>query len=91
MFRLNKYYLFLILLCSSIKGQDVYSAYGLGEISLAHNASVIGAGSIGLMPDFQRKISLNNPTTWMNMPFAYISINYGGVQIQDKLKSYENI
>ena len=91
MFRLNKYYLFLILLCSSTKGQDVYSAYGLGEISLAHNASVIGAGSIGLMPDFQRKISLNNPTTWMNMPFAYISINYGGVQIQDKLKNYENI
>ena len=91
MFRLNKYYLFLILLYSCIKGQDVYSAYGFGEMSLANSASVMGTGSIGLMPDFQKNISLSNPSTWTNMPFAYISINYGGVQIQDKLNNYENI
>ena len=91
MFLRNKYYQFLILLCSYIYAQDVYSAYGIGEMSLANSASVMGTGSIGLMPDFQKDISLSNPSTWTNMPFAYVTINYGGVQIQDKLNNYENI
>ena len=91
MFLRNRYYQLLILLCYYVYAQDVYSAYGIGEMSLANNASVMGTGSIGLMPDFQKNISLSNPSTWTNMPFAYVSINYGGVQIQDKLNNYENI
>ena len=58
---------------------------------LSNNASTIGTGSVGLMPNFQRNISLNNPSTWINMPFAYISINYGGLQIEDKLNNSNNI
>lgn len=91
MFLRKKYYQLLIILFSFIYAQDVYSAYGIGEMSLSHNASVIGTGSIGLMPNFQRNVSLSNPSTWINMPFAYVSINYGGVQIEDKLNNRENI
>ena len=89
MFLRNKYYQFLILLCSYIYAQDVYSAYGIGELLLSHNASVIGAGSTGLMPNFQKNVSLSNPSTWTDMPFAYISINYGGLQIIDKINNRE--
>jgi len=91
MFLRKKYYQLLIILFSFIYAQDVYSAYGVGEMFLSHNASVIGTGSIGLMPNFQRDVSLSNPSTWTNMPFAYVSINYGGVQIEDKLNNRENI
>ena len=39
-------------------GQDVYSAYGVGELTFAPNAAVMGIGSNGLMPSFQKNISL---------------------------------
>lgn len=91
MFLRKKYYQFLIILSSFVYSQDVYSAYGIGELLLSHNASVIGAGSTGLMPNFQKNVSLSNPSTWTDMPFAYISINYGGLQIIDKINNRENI
>ena len=91
MFPRKKYYQFLIILSSFVYSQDVYSAYGIGELLLSHNASVIGAGSTGLMPNFQKNVSLSNPSTWTDMPFAYISINYGGLQIIDKINNRENI
>ncbi|SVB46644.1 uncharacterized protein METZ01_LOCUS199498, partial [marine metagenome] len=46
-------------------GQDVYSAYGVGELTFAPNAAVMGIGSNGLMPSFQENISLSNPSTWL--------------------------
>ena len=64
-------------------GQDVYSAYGVGELTFAPNAAVMGIGSNGLMPSFQEYISLSNPSTWLRIPFAYVSLNYGGTQIKD--------
>ena len=91
MFLHKRYYLLLFLFSSFINAQHVYSAYGVGDMLLSSNASVIGTGSVGLMPNFQRNISLSNPSTWINMPFAYVSINYGGLQIQDKLNNQENI
>ena len=91
MFPRKKYYQFLIIISSFVYSQDVYSAYGIGELLLSHNASVIGAGSTGLMPNFQKNVSLSNPSTWTDMPFAYISINYGGLQIIDKINNRENI
>ena len=91
MFPRKKYYQFLIILSSFVYSQDVYSAYGIGELLLSHNASVIGSGSTGLMPNFQKNVSLSNPSTWTDMPFAYISINYGGLQIIDKINNRENI
>ena len=91
MFSRKKYYQFLIIISSFVYSQDVYSAYGIGELLLSHNASVIGTGSTGLMPNFQKNVSLSNPSTWTDMPFAYISINYGGLQIIDKINNRENI
>ena len=91
MFPRKKYYQFLIIISSFVYSQDVYSAYGIGELLLSHNASVIGTGSTGLMPNFQKNVSLSNPSTWTDMPFAYISINYGGLQIIDKINNRENI
>jgi len=71
--------------------QDVYSAYGVGEITFAPNAAVMGIGSSGLMPSFQENISLSNPSTWLRIPFAYVSVNYGGTQIKDRDYDYNNL
>ena len=91
MFLRKKYFQLILLLSSSLSGQDIYSAYGIGEMLLSHNASVMGVGSTGLMPSFQKNISLSNPSTWINTPFAYVSINYGGVKIQDRVNNHQNI
>ena len=72
-------------------GQDVYSAYGVGELTFAPNAAVMGIGSSGLMPSFQKNISLSNPSTWLGIPFAYVSVNYGGTQIKDRDYNYNNV
>ena len=72
-------------------GQDVYSAYGFGELTFAPNAAVMGIGSSGLMPSFQENISLSNPSTWLGIPFAYLSVNYGGTQIKDRDYDYNNV
>ena len=60
MFLHKNNYLLLFLFSSFINAQNVYSAYGVGDMLLSNNASVIGTGSVGLMPSFQRNISLSN-------------------------------
>ena len=91
MLLLNKYIKIFILIASLSYGQDVYSAYGVGELTFAPNAAVLGIGSSGLMPSFQENISLSNPSTWLGIPFAYISVSYGGTQIKDRNYDYNNM
>ena len=91
MLLLNKYIKIFILIASLSYGQDVYSAYGVGELTFAPNAAVVGIGSSGLMPSFQENISLSNPSTWLGIPFAYISVSYGGTQIKDRNYDYNNM
>ena len=88
---LNKYIKIFILIASISYGQDVYSAYGVGELTFAPNAAVVGIGSSGLMPSFQENISLSNPSTWLGIPFAYLSVSYGGTQIKDRNYDYNNM
>ena len=88
---LNKYIKIFILIASISYGQDVYSAYGVGELTFAANAAVVGIGSSGLMPSFQENISLSNPSTWLGIPFAYLSVSYGGTQIKDRNYDYNNM
>ncbi len=91
MLLLNKYIKIFILIASLSYGQDVYSAYGVGDLTFAPNAAVVGIGSSGLMPSFQENISLSNPSTWLGIPFAYLSVNYGGTQIKDRNYDYNNM
>ena len=91
MLLLNKYIKIFILIASLSYGQDVYSAYGVGELTFAPNAAVLGIGSSGLMPSFQENISLSNPSTWLGIPFAYLSVSYGGTQIKDRNYDYNNM
>ena len=91
MLLLNKYIKIFILIASLSYGQDVYSAYGVGELTFAPNAAVVGIGSSGLMPSFQENISLSNPSTWLGIPFAYLSVSYGGTQIKDRNYDYNNM
>ena len=91
MLLLNKYIKNFILIASLSYGQDVYSAYGVGELTFAPNAAVLGIGSSGLMPSFQENISLSNPSTWLGIPFAYLSVSYGGTQIKDRNYDYNNM
>ena len=72
-------------------GQDVYSAYGVGELTFTPNAAVMGIGSNGVMPSFQENISFSNPSTWLRIPFSYISLNYGGTQIKYRDYDYNNV
>ena len=51
----------------------------------------MGIGSNGLMPSFQENISLSNPSTWLRIPFAYLSLNYGGTQIKYRDYDYNNV
>ena len=88
MSHLNRYTKILLIIASPCFGQDVYSAYGVGELTFAPNAAVMGIGSGGLMPSFQKNISLSNPSTWLGIPFAYVSVNYGGMQIKDRDYDY---
>jgi len=91
MLLLNKYIKIFILIASLSYCQDVYSAYGVGELTFAPNAAVLGIGSSGLMPSFQENISLSNPSTWLGIPFAYLSVSYGGTQIKDRNYDYNNM
>ena len=88
---LNRYTKIFLIITSLCYGQDVYSAYGVGELTFAPNAAVMGIGSNGLMPSFQKHISLSNPSTWLRIPFAYVSLNYGGTQIKDRDYDYNNV
>ena len=53
---LNRYTKIFLIMTSLCYGQDVYSAYGVGELTFAPNAAVMGIGSNGLMPSFQKHI-----------------------------------
>ena len=64
----------LIIVISN--GQSVYNSHGLGIMKSSFFSSSDGAGSIGLVPTFTPKVSLNNPSTWSNLNFSYVNTSY---------------
>jgi len=66
---------------SGIQGQTILNGFGIGYIQPRIDAASIGISSTGLLPAFQSGVSLNNPVTWHDLHFAYISTMYGGNQV----------
>ena len=62
-------------ICNS---QGKMNAFGIGNYYHNQGAfSPIDASS-ELAPTFNKTVSLSNPSTWHNLKFTYLSLNYGG-------------
>jgi len=68
----------IILLSGLIYGQSSKNGFGVGDVINTNNASSMGVASVGIVPAFRSNVGLNNPTTWKNLNFAYISTSYSG-------------
>ena len=78
----RKTVIFIFFLSISVSSsQTVMNGFGIGVIQPRADAASFGIASTGLLPAFQSGISLNNPTTWLNLNFAYLSTMYGGNQV----------
>ena len=65
-----------ILLLSITYSQSIYNSHGLGIMNSSYHSSSDGLGSIGLIPSFASKVSLNNPSTWSHLDFSYINTSF---------------
>ncbi len=66
------------ILMSFLLGQGAMNAFGLGHFY--HNQGIVSAanGVNDLVPAFQDKISLSNPSTWQNLKYTHLSLSYSG-------------
>jgi len=76
----------ILLLLGSVYGQGFLNSYGLGVSSDNPQAAQNGLSSIGVTPSFEKGVSLNNPSTWVNLKFSYLSLSY--ISKSFKIKSY---
>ena len=72
----HKFSITSFLCVVGLSGQSVFNAYGLGLPQSFHQTSSAGVSSIGLVPTFKPGVSLDNPATWSNLQFTYISGSY---------------
>ncbi len=58
---------------SFLLGQSIFNAYGLGLTRGGEHVASQGIGGIGLVPVFQKGISLDNPSTWQRLGFTTLN------------------
>ena len=56
--------------------QSPLNSLGHGTIIHSPDASSLGLSSTGLIPSGNNSFSLNNPTTWTELNFTYLSVNF---------------
>ena len=66
----------LLAFFSFVNTQSLYNSYGLGLPKFSSYSSVNGLGSIGLIPSFTNKVSLDNPSTWKHLNHSFVSTTY---------------
>jgi len=66
----------LLFLTGIIYSQSIYNSHGLGIMKSSFHSSSDGLGSIGLVPSFSSKVSLDNPSTWRHLNYSYINSSY---------------
>ena len=78
--------LLIILFFSLAYGQGFINSFGLGTPSDNPQAAQNGLSNIGITPSFGTGVSLNNPSTWVNLNFSYLSLSY--ISKSFKIESY---
>lgn len=67
-----------LLVISNLFAQTILNGYGLGMKNYYHEASTLSLSSSGLIPSFNKDISLSNPSTWHNLNYTYFTGTYVG-------------
>jgi len=70
---LNPRIVLIYIFISLIHGQSSMNALGYGNFSNKFQASSISIGSSVLSSTFKENISLHNPASWHNLPFAVLN------------------
>ena len=78
--------LLIISFFSLAHGQSFINSFGLGDPSDNPHAAQNGLSNIGITPSFEKGVSLNNPSTWVNLNFSYLSLSY--ISKSFRIKSY---
>ena len=66
----------LLILINVAYSQSIYNSHGMGIMKSSFHSSSDGLGSIGLVPSFTAKVSLDNPSTWRHLNYSYINSSY---------------
>ncbi len=61
------------LMVNIVFSQSIFHGYGLGLSNNGNHASSLGIGGGHLVPVFRQSVSLENPSTWQNLKFAYLN------------------
>ena len=61
---------------SILVSQSPLNSLGHGTIINSPDASSLGLSSTGLIPSGNNSFSLHNPTTWTELNFTYLSVNF---------------
>lgn len=76
----NKIIVLTVLLSSALFSQTLLNGYGLGKKTDSYDASSLGISSTGLLPSYNKDVSLLNPSTWKNLAFTYFTGTYQAEQ-----------
>jgi len=69
-------YLISLFFSTFLIGQSPINSIGHGIIIDSPDPSSLGLSSSGLIPSGNNFFSLNNPSTWTELNFTYLSVNY---------------
>lgn len=90
MFHPDKIRIFIIslILLTTGHSQSIMNGYGFGAPLQSRHASSLGSSSLGLVPVFQNGVAIDNPATWPDLSFTFLTGSYGGQTIANS--SYGN-
>jgi hypothetical protein len=90
---LNPRIVLIYIFISLIHGQSSMNALGYGNFSNKFQASSISIGSSVLSSTFKENISLHNPASWHNLPFAVLntSVSFSEGLIEDNKNAFFNL
>lgn len=77
-----KFLIISLFIVSTIYGQELINAYGIGFRNNTSDASTLSLSSSGIIPSFRDDVGLQNPSTWHNLNYTYFSGSYQGNYIE---------
>ncbi len=85
--------LLISVVSTLVFGQSIHNSIGLGLYSGYSDAASSGTGSLGLVPAFDRQLSVSNPSTWHNSRYAILGGNFSSqmVDVGSGSNSYADI
>lgn len=80
--RLRSAGLYATVLAVISSAQTPYNGFSHGIVLDGADASSLAQGSSGLVPSFDSRFSVSNPSTWQSLRFAYLTTHYGTGRIE---------